>query len=110
NRDELPAAYRGFPDETQHPTSWFNAVVSINSGIGLLISPPIGRSSSAYISSSKLFICPSHPMEGQTQPGGSDDFLWNSRASGPRPPITDTLSDLGSMSYHYTYVPKGGDY
>jgi prepilin-type processing-associated H-X9-DG protein len=110
NHDELPAIYRGFPDEPRHPTACFNAVVSINSGIGLLLGPPIGRSNASYVRSSKLFICPTHPMEGETQPGGSDDFLWNPGAVGPRPLITDAHPDLGLMSYHYTYVPKGGDY
>src|SRR4051812_49126392 len=45
NRDELPAGYRGFPDEPRRPTAFFGRVVSINSGIGLMIGPPIANSS-----------------------------------------------------------------
>src|SRR2546423_1732265 len=111
NRDELPAVYRGFPDEPRRPTAFFSSVVSINSGVGLLIGPPIGNSSRPYINSAKLFICPNHPMEGETQPLGPDDFLWApGRVGGPRGPRSDRHPDLGEMSYHYTYVPPGGDY
>jgi hypothetical protein len=50
-------------------------------------------------------------MENETQPSGADDFLWNPRASGgPRPKTTEAHPDLGLMSYHYAYVPHGGDY
>src|SRR5687768_11415059 len=54
NRDELPAVYRGFADEPRRPTASFTAVVSINSGIGLLVGPPIGNSASPYISSARI--------------------------------------------------------
>jgi prepilin-type N-terminal cleavage/methylation domain-containing protein len=111
NRGELPVVYRGFPDEPRRPTASFNAVVSINSGIGLLVGAPIASSSRPYVNSAKLFICPGHPMENETQPGGADDFLWNPHAyGGPRQSISDAHPDLGLMSYHYTYVPQGGDY
>src|SRR2546421_12455834 len=33
NRDEIPAAYRGFSYEPRRPTAFFGDVVSINSGI-----------------------------------------------------------------------------
>ena len=113
NKDELPAVYRGFPNEPRRPTAFFSRVVSINSGVGLMIGPPIANASRPYVNSAKIFICPGHPLdaENQMQPSGSDDFLWNPKAvGGPRPAVTDAHPDLGEMSYHYTYVPKGGDY
>src|SRR4051794_25746144 len=92
NRDELPAVYRGFPDEPRMPTAFFSRVVSINSGVGLMIGPPCANSTTPYVNSSKIFICPGHPIEaeGEIQPRGADDFLVNPKAvGGPLPPISD---------------------
>lgn len=112
NRDEIPAAYRGFSYEPRRPAAFFGDVVSINSGIGLLIGPPIGNSPAPLVSGAKIFICPGHQLEaeGEIQQRGSDDFLWNPRAVGPRQPVSDAHPDIGTMSYFYTYVPRGGDY
>jgi prepilin-type N-terminal cleavage/methylation domain-containing protein/prepilin-type processing-associated H-X9-DG protein len=112
SRDELPAVYKAFADEPRRPTAFFSNVVSINSGIGLLVGPPIGNSASPLVRSAKIFICPGHQIEaeGEIQLRGPDDFLWNPRAVGPREAITDARPDIGGMSYHYVYVPRGGDY
>src|SRR4051812_16285401 len=57
NRGELPGVCLGFTGEPKRPSAFFGPVVSIDKGIGLLVGPPIGRSSKPYVNSAKIFIC-----------------------------------------------------
>jgi prepilin-type N-terminal cleavage/methylation domain-containing protein/prepilin-type processing-associated H-X9-DG protein len=104
NGSELPAAYWG---KDHRVTSWFSRSTTVDSDIGLLVGPPLGISARAYVSNAKLFVCPGQPI-GQYQLLAADDFLWVAQGS-PRTPVSQGGRWLGSMSYSYAYVPKGGD-
>ena len=106
NRGELPAAYGGpaRADVWGRPVSSYHAYVVAPwwGGISLLVPPPIGTAQQAYVKNADVFFCPNDDMFGRLGDGSFGAF------PGWAPGLPATVER--AMSYHYLYVPPGGDH
>ena len=107
NRGQLPVLYGGPEGGPQRPSATLNAVANDRGGMKLLVSPPIGTAGEAYLRSAKIFLCDAWlSTSGYEQWGGNPDEFAYFPGWGPMP------AEAGHrvMSYHYCYVPPGGDW